>query len=471
MPKELPKKLSPRREVDHKIELEPGTRPPARPPYRMAPTELEELRKQLRNLLDAGFIRPSKAPYGAPVLFQKKKDGSLRLCIDYRALNKLTVKNKYLIPLISDLFDQLGGARYFTKLDLHSGYYRVKIAEGDEVKTTCVTRYGSFEFLVMPFGLTNAPATFYTLMNNIFHPYLDKFVVVYLDDIVIYSATLEEHVDHLRILFKVLASNELYVKKEKCSFARQEVNFLGHVIKDGKLFMEEGKVRTIQEWEPPTKVSELLSFLGLANYYQRFIEGYSAMVSPLTDLLNKDKAASDASEFASGGVLMQEGHPIAFESRKLNDTERRYSVHEKEITTVVHCLLTWRHYLLGSKLVVMTDNVATRYFQTQKKLTPKQARWQVFLSEFDFEFAYKPGKANLVADALSRKAALTALSKPQNPLLERIKEGLEQDVGATRQRGKKSTILARGRYPLYKRQAILPAEMGKSKERNHLGMS
>ncbi|KAL9259365.1 RNA-directed DNA polymerase-like protein [Drosera capensis] len=220
MPKELPKKLPPRREVNHKIELEPGTRPPARAPYRMAPTELEELRKQLKDLLDAGFIRPSKAPYAAPVLFQKKKDGSLRLCIDYRALNKVTVKNKYPIPLIADLFDQLGRARYFTKLDLRSGYYQVRIAEGDEVKSTCVTRYGSFEFLVMPFGLTNTPATFCTLMNNIFHPYLDKFVVVYLDDIVVYSATLEEHAEHLRVVFKVLASNELYVKKEKCSFAR-----------------------------------------------------------------------------------------------------------------------------------------------------------------------------------------------------------------------------------------------------------
>ncbi|KAL9259804.1 RNA-directed DNA polymerase-like protein [Drosera capensis] len=193
MPKELLKKLPPRREVDHKIELEPGTRPPAKAPYRMASTELEELRKQLKELLDAGFIQPSKAPYGAPVLFQRKKDGSLRLCIDYRALNKVTVNNKYPIPLIANLFDQLGGAKYFTKLDLRSGYYQVRIAEGDEAKTTCVTRYGSYEFLVMPFGLTNAPATFCTLMNNIFHAFLDKFVVVYLDDIVIYSATLEEH--------------------------------------------------------------------------------------------------------------------------------------------------------------------------------------------------------------------------------------------------------------------------------------
>ena len=190
-------------------------------PYRMAPPELEELRRQLKELLDSGFIQPSKAPYGAPVLFQKKHDGPLRMYIDYRELNKLTVKNKYPIPLIADLFDQLGRAKYFTKLDLRSGYYQVRIAEGDEPKTTCVTRYGSYEFLVMPFGLTNAPATFCTLMNKIFNPFLDKFVVVYLDNIVIYSNTLEEHLDHLRKVFQLLRQNELYVKKEKCSRSRR----------------------------------------------------------------------------------------------------------------------------------------------------------------------------------------------------------------------------------------------------------
>lgn len=235
MPSELPKVLPPKREVDHKIELYPNAEPPARAPYRMAPPELEELRRQLKELLDAGYIRPSKAPFGAPVLFQRKHDGSLRMCIDYRALNKLTIKNKYPIPLIADLFDQLGSARWFTKLDLRSGYYQVRIAEGDEPKTACVTRYGSFEFLVMPFGLTNAPATFCTLMNKVLHPFLDRFVVVYLDDIVIYSNTLEEHIRHLRKVLQVLRENELYIKKEKCAFAQREIPFLGHIIGEGKI--------------------------------------------------------------------------------------------------------------------------------------------------------------------------------------------------------------------------------------------
>ncbi|KAI5652374.1 hypothetical protein M9H77_29561 [Catharanthus roseus] len=441
MPDELPKKLPPRREVDHQIELEPGAKPPAMSPYRMAPPELAELKKQLKGLIDAGFIRPSKAHFGAPVLFQKKKDGSLRM---------------------SDLFDQLGHARYFTKLDLRSGYYQVRIAEDDEPKTTCITRYGSYEFLVMPFGLTNAPATFCTLMNKLFHPYLDQFVIVYLDDIVIYSQTLEEHKEHLRKVFQVLKDNELYVKKEKCSFAQEEVLFLGHKIKGGKLMMEDTKVQAIQRWEPPTKVHELRSFFGLVNYYRRFIKGYSARAAPLTDLLKKNRpwawsedcqrafedlkkaickdpvlslpdyskpfeVHTDASDFAIGGVLMQDGHPIAYESRKLNETERRYTLQEKEMTAIIHCLRVWRHYLLGSRFVIMTDNIATSYFQTQKKLSPKQARWQDFLAEFDYSLEYKPGKANVVADALSRKVELASISRVDSPLLKRIKEGLQQD--------------------------------------------
>ncbi|KAJ4728107.1 Retrotransposon protein, putative, Ty3-gypsy subclass [Melia azedarach] len=465
MPPELPKKLPPRREVDHAIELEPGAKPPAIGAYRMAPPELEELRRQLRELLDAGFVRPSKAPFGAPVLFQRKHDGSLRMCIDYRALNKVTIKNRYPIPRVDDLFDRLGHARWFSKLDLRSGYWQVRIAEGDEPKTTCVTRYGSYEFLVMPFGLTNAPATFCTLMNKIFHPFLDKFVVVYLDDIVVYSESLKEHVEHLRRVFQVLRENELYVKREKCSFAQEEVMFLGHKISGGRIYMDTAKVRAIQEWKPPTSVTELRSFLGLVNYYRRFIQGYSKRATPLTNLLKKKEVwewtatcqdsfndlkqaiteepvlalpdyskpfevHTDASDYAIGGVLMQDGHPIAYESRKLNDTERRYPVHDKEMTAIIHCLRVWRHYLLGGRFVIKTDNVATSYFQNQKKLSPKQARWQDFLAEFDYVMEYKPGRANVVADALSRKAEFASMSRPECNILERVKEGLNHDAFA-----------------------------------------
>ncbi|RVW96752.1 Retrovirus-related Pol polyprotein from transposon 297 [Vitis vinifera] len=306
---------------DHKIELEPGAKPPAIGAIpEWAPARIgRKLRRQLKELLDAGSSNHPRLPMARRSILERSAMGPYG-CV-------LTTGHST-------------RARYFTKLDLRSGYYQVRIAEGDEPKTTCVTRYGSYEFLVMPFGLTNAPATFCTLMNKIFHPYLDKFVVVYLDDIVIYSNTLKEHVEHLRKVFKILRQNELYVKKEKCSFTKEEVSFLGHCIKDGKLMMDDSKVKAIQEWEPPTKVPQLRSFL-------------------------------DALDFAIGGVLMQDRHPIAFESRKLNDTERRYTVQEKEMTAIIHCLRTWRHYLLGSHFIVKTDNVATRYFQTQKKLSPK----------------------------------------------------------------------------------------------------
>lgn len=235
MPPQLPRALPPRRAIDHQIELVPGARPPAKAPYRMAPVELEELRKQLEELLEAGDIQPFKPPYGAPVLFQKKEDGSLRLCVDYRALNKVTVKKKYPVPLVADLFDRLGKATNLTKLDLRSGYSQVRIAAGDEPKTTMVTRYGAFEYRVMPFGLTNAPATFCNLMNDVFRPYIDRFVVVYLDDIVVYSQTLEEHVEHLILVLAKLREHKLYLKQEKCSFAQTEIQFLGHRIGHGQV--------------------------------------------------------------------------------------------------------------------------------------------------------------------------------------------------------------------------------------------
>lgn len=459
MPPELPKKLPPRRDVDHKIELEPGARAPSQAPYRMGPMELTELRKQLDELLESGFIQPSKAPYGAPVLFQKKADGSLRMCIDYRALNKVTIKNKYPVPNIVELFDRLSRAKYFTKLDLRSGYWQVRIAAGDEPKTACVTRYGSYEFLVLPFGLTNAPATFCNLMNDVLYEYLDRFVVVYLDDIVIYSDSLEAHLEHLKCIFTKLREHSLYVKREKCEFCREEIHFLGHVISQGMVKMDKRKVEAIIDWPAPTKVAELRSFLGLANYYRKFIQGYSKKVNVLTDLLKKDhvwewndeceaafeelkiavasepvlklpdfgvpfEVHTDASDRAIGGVLVQLGHPVAYESRKLKDAEQRYSTHEKEMTAVVHCLEVWRHYLLGAEFVVCTDNVANTYFKTQKKLTPKQARWQEFLAEFDFVWLHKPGAQNQVADALSRKVqeAVASMTVVDTEFLEEIKK-------------------------------------------------
>ncbi|KAL0293482.1 UNVERIFIED_CONTAM: Transposon Tf2-12 polyprotein [Sesamum radiatum] len=420
MPDELPRKLPPKRAVDHEIELVPGTKPPARAPYRMTQPELVELRKQLKDMFESGIIKPAKSPYGAPVLFQKKADGSLHC------------------------FDRLSQAKYFTKIDLRSGYWQVRIKEGDEAKTTVVTRYGAFEFLVMPFGLTNAPATFCTLMNQVLHGFLDEFVVVYLDDIVIYSRTLAEHVEHLRQVLARLREYELYAKVSKCSFAQETISFLGHIVERGCIRMDPKKVQAIEEWQPPSDVHDLRSFLGLANYYRCFVKDYSKIARPMTDLLKKTEAwnwtpqcqvsfddlkramvtdpvlalpdmskpfvvETDASDFALGGVLMEDGHPVAFESRKLKDAERRYSAHEKELLAVVHCLRLWRHYLLGSPFVVKTDNTAVSHFMMQPKLTSRQARWQELLSEFHFVLEYRAGSSNHVADALSRRADLASL--------------------------------------------------------------
>jgi hypothetical protein len=247
LPEELPKDLPSRRQVDHVIKVMPRVAPLTKAPYQMSHEELKELKVQLEELLVKGYIKPSKSPYGAPVLFVHKKDGTLRMCVDYMALNKATVKNQYPLPRIDDLFDRLLGAKVFSWIDLCSGYYQIRIAEGDKEKTTCRTKYGSYEFLVMPFGLTNAPTTFCNLMNDIFREWLDDFVVVYINDILIYSDSLEEHVEHLWKVFQRLRENKLYAKLEKCEFKVTEVDFLGHRITQKSLKMDNHKVKAIMD--------------------------------------------------------------------------------------------------------------------------------------------------------------------------------------------------------------------------------
>ncbi|GMJ07948.1 hypothetical protein HRI_004464000 [Hibiscus trionum] len=254
----------------------------------MAPVELKELKKQIQELEDKGFIRPSISPWGAPVLFVKKKDGSMRLCIDYRKLNKVTIKNKYPLPRIEDLFDQIKNAAVFSKIDLRSGYYQMRVKEEDVPKTAFRTRYGHYEFLVMSFGLTNAPVAFMDLMNRVFKPYLEMFVVVFLDDILVYSRNKEEHADHLRIVLQTLRDHQLYAKFTMCEFWLSEVLFLRHIISADGIKVDSKKVQAILDWRPPRNVSEIRSFLGLAGYYRRFVKGFSVIVAPLTKLIRKD---------------------------------------------------------------------------------------------------------------------------------------------------------------------------------------
>ena len=280
--------LPPDREIEFCIELIPGTAPISRAPYRLAPAELKELKAQLEELIEKGLIRPSHSPWGAPVLFVKKKDGSLRLCIDYREINKATIKNKYPLPRIDDLFDQLAGSAVFSKIDLRSGYHQLKIREEDVPKTAFRTRYGHHEFLVMPFGLTNAPAAFMDLMNRVFEDYLDKFVIVFIDDILIYSRSREEHAQHLRSVLQRLQSKKLYAKFKKCEFWLDKVVFLGHVVSKEGIAVDPTKIEAVTNWQRPKNVTEVRSFLGLAGYYRRFVEGFAKIANPLTALTRKE---------------------------------------------------------------------------------------------------------------------------------------------------------------------------------------
>ena len=254
--------LPPQRVVDFGIELHPGTSPISMTPHRMTPVELQELRVQLQELLDKGFMRPSTSPWGAPVLFAKKKDKTLRLCIDYRQLNRVTIKNRYPLPRIDDLFDQLRGARVYSKIDLHTGYHQLRVRDTDIPKTTFRKRYGHFEFMVMPFGLTNALAAFMNLMHRVFQPYLDQFVVVFVDDIFIYSQSKWEHEYHLRIVLQLLRDHQLYAKFSKCEFWLTEVRFLGHVVSASGVSVDPEKVEAVMSWERPKSVFEIRSFLG-----------------------------------------------------------------------------------------------------------------------------------------------------------------------------------------------------------------
>ncbi|KAL4020885.1 hypothetical protein IC575_019672 [Cucumis melo] len=253
----------------------------------MAPAELKELNVQLQELLDKGFIRPSVSPWGAPVLFVKKKDGSMRLCIDYRELNKVTVKNRYPLPRIDDLFDQLQGATVSSKIDLRLGYHQLRIKDGDVPKTAFRSRYGHYEFIVMSFGLTNAPAVFMDLMNRVFREFLDTFVIVFIDDILIYSKTEAEHEEHLRIVLQTLRDNKLYAKFSKCEFWLKQVSFLGHVVSKAGVSVDPAKIEAVTGWTRPSTVSEVRSFLGLAGYYRRFVENFSRIATPLTQLTRK----------------------------------------------------------------------------------------------------------------------------------------------------------------------------------------
>ncbi|GKC65543.1 putative reverse transcriptase domain-containing protein, partial [Tanacetum coccineum] len=279
--------LPPTRQVEFQINLIPGAALVARAPYRLAPSEMKELSEQLKEISDKGFIRPSSSPWGAPVLFVKKKDGSFRMCIDYRELNNLTVKNRYPLPRIDDLFDQLQGSSVYSKIDLRSCYHQLRVREEDIPKIAFRTRYGHYEFQVMPFGLTNAPAVFMDLMNRVCKPFLDKFVIVFIDDILIHSKNKKEHEKHLKVVLELLKKEKLYAKFSKCEFWIPKVQLLGHVIDSQGIHVDPTKIESIKDWESPKTPTEIRQFLGLAGYYRRFIEGFLKIAKSMTKLTHK----------------------------------------------------------------------------------------------------------------------------------------------------------------------------------------
>jgi hypothetical protein len=443
-PEDLPGFL-PERDVEFVIELKPGTAPISRRSYRMPPNELAELKIQLQDLLSKGFIRPSSSPWGCPAIFVKKKDQTLRMCVDYRPLNEVTIKNKYPLPRIDILFDQLTRARVFYKIDLRSGYHQIRIRPEDIPKTAFTTWYGLFEYLVMSFGLTNAPAHFTYLMNSVFMPELDKFVVVFIDDILIYSKNEEEHAQHLRVVLTRLREHQLYAKFSKCAFWLEEIQFLGHVLSAKGIAVDPSKVKDILEWKPPTTVHQVRSFLRLAGYYRRFIPDFSKLVKPITSLLKNDikfnwssncneaferlnillttapvlaqsdisrpfDVYCDTSGSGLGVVLMQEGRVIAYASRQLRRHEEHYPTHDLELAAVVLALKIWRHYLLGNVCHIYTDHKSLKYIFTQSELNMRQMRWLELIKDYELEIHYHPGKANVMADALSRKASCHCLT-------------------------------------------------------------
>jgi hypothetical protein len=415
----------------------------------MPPNELAELKIQLKGLLDKGLIRPSTSEWGSPALFMKKKDQSLRMCIDYCPLNVVTIKNKYPLPQIDILFDQLSKAKVFSKIDLRSVYNQIRIHPQDILKTAFSTRYGLYEYLVMSFGLTNAPAYFMYLMNSIFMLELDQFVIVFIDDILVYSKCEKRHEEHVRIVLTRLRELKLYAKFSKCDFWLKEVQFLGHILLENGISIDRSKIQQVMEWKAHTSVSEIKSFLGLARYYRRFIPYFLKIAKPMTQLLEKDRKFAwttecktsfrtlrtlltmapvlaqpdiekpfdvfcDASGIGLGCGLMQDGKVIAYASCQLRKHEANYLTHDLEFVVVVHALKIWRHYQLGNVCNIFTDHKSLKYIFTQPELNMRQCWWLELIKDYNLQVHYHPGKANVVVDALSQKSHCHILQ----PLLE-----------------------------------------------------
>jgi len=450
---ELPDELPPTRNYEHRIDT--GNADPINiNAYPLSPIHLQEQSRQIAKMLKQGLIQESSSPWGFPVLFVKKPGGKWRMCVDFRALNAVTRKNGYPLPRIQECLDLIGKAKFMSKLDLTQGYYQIRVAPEDREKTAFNTREGKFEYLAMPFGLSNAPATFQTLMNRILRKFIGKFVIVYLDDIVVFSNDLDEHVQHLELVLEVLRDNKLFAKPSKCSFAQSILEFCGHLVGEGKIRPQQSKIAIIRDWPQPKNVHEVRQFLGLASYYRRFIRGFAQIAVPLFELLKeadaetrkrkfravnwnlaceaafrklKEKLISepvlrqpdtsrefmietDASEWALGYALLQKDpengrtHPVAFDGRKLTPAEVNYPVHEKELLAIKCALQAWRIYVdNGHQTTILTDHESLKYLATMRNPSKRLARWIDEFGEYDLNIQYRRGSQALVPDTLSRR--------------------------------------------------------------------
>jgi hypothetical protein len=439
-----PSDMPPKRDCDHAITLLPDAKVVNQRYYRLPHHQKDAMEDIIKTMIQNKVIRPSISPYSSPAIMVKKKDSAWRFCNDFRKLNAQTVKNKFPIPVIEDLLDELHGSKIFSKIDLRSGYHQIRMKENDIPKTAFSTHMGHYEYVVMPFGLTNAPATFQALMNKILAPFLRKYALVFFDDILIYSKTDVDHANHLSSILQVLRDNKLKAKREKCSFGQGKVEYLGHIIQGNGVATDPNKITAIVNWPSPSNVTELRSFLGLAGYYRRFIAGYGAICRPLFDSLKKDAFTwtdlqeeafntlktkmttapvlampnfgqpfvleADASGHSIGAVLMQKGRPISFFSKAIGPKAAALSTYDKEALAIIESLKKWKHYFAATSLIIRTDQQSLKIIQEQKLTEGVQHKLLIKLLGYNYTVEYKKGKENTVADALSRvKYHLSAL--------------------------------------------------------------
>ncbi|KAJ4807007.1 polyprotein [Rhynchospora pubera] len=464
-----PKSLPPPRSVDHQIPLTSDAQPISLRPYRYSHFQKLEIEKIIEELLKHQLIQPSSSPFASPILLVKKKDGTWRLCVDYRKLNACTIKDKYPIPIIEDLLDELNGAKFFSKIDLKSGYHQIRMKKEDICKTAFRTHEGHYEFTVMPFGLSNAPSTFQKLMNQIFKSYLRKFVLVFFDDILVYSPDEQSHKIHLAKTLELLQQHKLFAKRSKCEFGMLELEYLGHIISQKGIATDPVKIEAMLHWPRPKSVKELRGFLGLTGYYRRFIKDYGSLSKPLTDQLKKNSflwnanaeeafcklkqamtsapvlampdfnkpfvIETNASEKGIGAVLMQEKKPLAYISKSLGIKNQGLSTYEKEFLALLTAVHKWRHYLLGSKFIIKTDQISLKHLLEQRLHNSMQHKGLSKLLGLDYVIEYKRGCDNKVADALSRRlndcaptvSETMAVSELVPVWVTEIKQSYEQD--------------------------------------------